>query len=47
MLEDQLDSFRARSDNHHELEKENLQLKNKIHEMEMVREHRALKCLVH
>ncbi len=47
MLEDQLDSLRARSDKHHELEKENLQLKNKIHDMEMVREHRAIKCLVY
>lgn len=43
MLEDQLESFRARSDKHHELEKENLQLKNKIHDMEMVREHIAIK----
>ncbi|KAK2896282.1 hypothetical protein Q8A67_010770 [Cirrhinus molitorella] len=38
MLEDQLESFRARSDKHHELEKENLQLKNKIHDMEMERD---------
>uniref|UniRef100_A0A672NZV3 Coiled-coil domain containing 88A n=1 Tax=Sinocyclocheilus grahami TaxID=75366 RepID=A0A672NZV3_SINGR len=38
MLEDQLESFRARSDKHHELEKENLQLKNKVHDMEMERD---------
>ncbi|XP_051503381.1 girdin isoform X2 [Myxocyprinus asiaticus] len=38
MLEDQLESFRARSDKLHELEKENLQLKNKIHDMEMERD---------
>ncbi|KAF4105362.1 girdin isoform X2 [Onychostoma macrolepis] len=38
MLEDQLESFRARSDKHHELEKENLQLKNRIHDMEMERD---------
>ncbi|KTF88119.1 hypothetical protein cypCar_00040184, partial [Cyprinus carpio] len=38
MLEDQLESFRSRSDKHHELEKENLQLKNKIHDMEMERD---------
>lgn len=38
MLEDQLESCRARSDKLHEMEKENLQLKNKIHDMEMVRE---------
>ncbi|XP_016358929.1 girdin [Sinocyclocheilus anshuiensis] len=38
MLEDQLESFRARSDKHHELEKENLQLQNKIHDLEMERD---------
>lgn len=38
VLEDQLQSARARADKHHELEKENLQLKNKIHDMEMERE---------
>ncbi|XP_057197549.1 girdin isoform X2 [Triplophysa rosa] len=38
MLEDQLESCRARSDKLHELEKENLQLKNKIHDMEMERD---------
>nr|XP_055026624.1 girdin isoform X2 [Misgurnus anguillicaudatus] len=38
MLEDQLESSRARSDKLHELEKENLQLKNKIHDMEMERD---------
>ncbi|KAA0717518.1 Girdin Akt phosphorylation enhancer [Triplophysa tibetana] len=38
MLEDQLESSRARSDKLHELEKENLQLKNKIHEIEMERD---------
>lgn len=37
MLEDQLEGSRARSDKLHELEKENLQLKAKIHDMEMVR----------
>ena len=36
MLEDQLEGSRARSDKLHELEKENLQLKAKIHDMEMV-----------
>lgn len=38
MLEDQLESYRARSDKHHELEKENLLLQNKIHDLETVRE---------
>ena len=38
MLEDQLEGTRARSDKLHELEKESLQLKSKIHDMEMVRE---------
>lgn len=37
MLEDQLEGSRARSDKLHELEKENLQFKAKIHDMEMVR----------
>ncbi|XP_012873370.1 PREDICTED: girdin [Dipodomys ordii] len=37
MLEDQLEGTRARSDKLHELEKENLQLKAKLHDMEMVR----------
>ncbi|TSN95649.1 Girdin [Bagarius yarrelli] len=36
MLEDQLEGSRARSDKLHELEKENLQFKAKIHDMEMV-----------
>ena len=36
MLEDQLEGTRARSDKLHELEKENLQLKAKLHDMEMV-----------
>ncbi|KAH0503434.1 Girdin [Microtus ochrogaster] len=35
MLEDQLEGTRARSDKLHELEKENLQLKAKLHDMEM------------
>uniref|UniRef100_A0A3B4BYI9 HOOK N-terminal domain-containing protein n=1 Tax=Pygocentrus nattereri TaxID=42514 RepID=A0A3B4BYI9_PYGNA len=38
MLEDQLEGSRARSDKLHELEKENLQLKAKIHDMEMERD---------
>lgn len=38
MLEDQLESYRARSDKHHELEKENLLLQNTIHDLETVRE---------
>ncbi|XP_041920937.1 girdin isoform X7 [Alosa sapidissima] len=38
MLEDQLEGNRARSDKLHELEKENLQLKAKIHDMEMERD---------
>ncbi|XP_035386243.1 girdin isoform X2 [Electrophorus electricus] len=38
MLEEQLDGSRARSDKLHELEKENLQLKAKIHDMEMERD---------
>lgn len=36
MLEEQLEGSWARSDKLHELEKENLQLKAKIHDMEMV-----------
>ena len=36
MLEDQLEGTRVRSDKLHELEKENLQLKAKLHDMEMV-----------
>ncbi|XP_030628126.1 girdin [Chanos chanos] len=38
MLEDQLEGSRARSDKLHELEKESLQLKAKIHDMEMERD---------
>ncbi|XP_014347237.1 girdin isoform X2 [Latimeria chalumnae] len=38
MLEDQLEGSRSRSDKLHELEKENLQLKAKIHDMEMDRD---------
>nr|XP_033792712.1 girdin isoform X3 [Geotrypetes seraphini] len=38
MLEDQLEGVRARSDKLHELEKENLQLKAKFHDMEMERD---------
>ncbi|KAJ8248409.1 hypothetical protein GJAV_G00241730 [Gymnothorax javanicus] len=38
MLEDQLEGSRARSDKLHELEKESLQLKAKIHDMEMDRD---------
>uniref|UniRef100_A0A4W5LUY5 Coiled-coil domain containing 88A n=1 Tax=Hucho hucho TaxID=62062 RepID=A0A4W5LUY5_9TELE len=38
MLEDQLEGTRARSDKLHELEKECLQLKSKIHDMEMERD---------
>lgn len=37
MLEEQLDSSRSRSDKLHLLEKENLQLKSKMHDLEMVR----------
>lgn len=36
MLEEQLDGCRTRSDKLHLLEKENLQLKSKIHDLEMV-----------
>lgn len=36
MLEEQLDACRTRSDKLHLLEKENLQLKSKIHDLEMV-----------
>ncbi|XP_047206844.1 girdin isoform X4 [Girardinichthys multiradiatus] len=38
MLEEQLDSTRTRSDKLHLLEKENLQLKSKIHDLEMERD---------
>ncbi|XP_040207601.1 girdin isoform X2 [Rana temporaria] len=38
MLEDQLDGSRGRSDKLHELEKENIQFKAKIHDMEMERD---------
>ncbi|XP_062864217.1 girdin-like isoform X3 [Trichomycterus rosablanca] len=38
MLEDQLEGSRSRSDKLHELEKENLQLKANIHDMEMERD---------
>ncbi|XP_010184786.1 PREDICTED: girdin isoform X1 [Mesitornis unicolor] len=38
MLEDQLEGTRARSDKLHELEKESLQLKAKLHDMEMERD---------
>ncbi|XP_042180529.1 girdin isoform X5 [Oncorhynchus tshawytscha] len=38
MLEDQLEGTRARSDKLHELEKESLHLKSKIHDMEMERD---------
>ena len=37
MLEEQLDASRQRSDKLHLLEKENLQLNSKIHDLEMVR----------
>lgn len=36
MLEEQLTASRARSDKVHELEKENLQLKSKLHDLELV-----------
>ena len=36
MLEEQLTASRARSDKVHELEKANLQLKSKIHDLELV-----------
>ncbi|XP_040905765.1 girdin-like isoform X3 [Toxotes jaculatrix] len=38
MLEEQLDASRTRSDKQHHLEKENLQLKSKIHDLEMERD---------
>ncbi|XP_077437610.1 girdin isoform X2 [Vanacampus margaritifer] len=38
MLEEQLDASRSRSDKLHHLEKENLQLKSKIHDLEMERD---------
>lgn len=37
MLEEQLDASRTRSDKLHLLEKENLQLKSKMHDLDMVR----------
>lgn len=37
MLEEQLTAARARGDKVHELEKENLQLKSKLHDLELVR----------
>lgn len=37
MLEEQLDATRTRSDKLHLLEKENLQLKSKLNDLEMVR----------
>ena len=36
MLEEQLTAARARGDKVHELEKENLQLKSKLHDLELV-----------
>ena len=36
MLEEQLTAARARGDEVHELEKENLQLKSKLHDLELV-----------
>lgn len=36
MLEEQLTMARARGDKLHELEKENLQLKSKLHDVELV-----------
>ncbi|XP_008426970.1 girdin isoform X3 [Poecilia reticulata] len=39
MLEEQLDSTRTRSDKLHLLEKENLQLKSKMHDLDMERDH--------
>lgn len=36
MLEEQLAMARARGDKLHELEKENLQLKSKLHDIELV-----------
>lgn len=45
MLEDQLEGTRARSDKLHELEKENLQLKAKLHDMEMVSNIRLISCM--
>lgn len=38
MLEEQLTASRARSDKVHELEKENLQLKSKLHDLELDRD---------
>ncbi|XP_072292508.1 girdin isoform X3 [Eucyclogobius newberryi] len=38
MLEEQLDTSRSRTDKHHHLEKENLQLKSKLHDLEMERD---------
>ncbi|KAK7902091.1 hypothetical protein WMY93_018860 [Mugilogobius chulae] len=38
MLEEQLDTSRSRADKHHHLEKENLQLKSKLHDLEMERD---------
>ncbi|CAL1577892.1 unnamed protein product [Knipowitschia caucasica] len=38
MLEEQLDTSRSRADKHHHREKENLQLKSKLHDLEMERD---------
>ncbi|XP_033835082.1 girdin isoform X1 [Periophthalmus magnuspinnatus] len=38
MLEEQLDTSRSRADKHHHLEKENLQLKSKLHDLETERD---------
>lgn len=37
LLEEQLSTARGRCDKLHELEKENLQLRSKLHDIEMVR----------
>lgn len=44
ILEEQLTAARARVDKLYELEKENLQLKSKLHDLELVRQVVVLTC---
>lgn len=44
MLEEQLTAARARGDKVHELEKESLQLKSKLHDLELVRDDGTTLC---
>lgn len=45
MLEEQLGTARGRCDKLHELEKENLHLRSKLHDMEIVSTAREMKIL--